>query len=820
MPILRKSSKQVLPPIKNPAFSLTEATNVVVSQQEEPLRSCNETTKPGTKAQKAGRFSGFTNPFKKRPKSTLSTASSSSQSLNEINSPKGNGAIAAGKSFATNYQENSPSSKHLSLATAQERLLSENRKSPRLRTPVPFENVKPDGQKNEATHLQTNDNSTTTHSPTSSPRLCNITSIESLSEIITNARAADTYDEVGEFLTTTFDSYASINKIFKEMGEDKNSYEVWINFEYLEYVYDSIRQLPKEIQKLPLKSIINCLLKDVRRPGNFDDLRALMILLMNPQFLEVSTYTIFAHLLRVLSSSQEADQRTFMYWIRKIPAQNFKKIITCIHQFISQRLFPTKVSDLPPVEKCRWWIQVAVKVLALLNSANWSEHPALVQHSFFYCDAIDKLDLMREYETWQRQLGRFSFCQYPFLMSLGSKRFLMQKDSETKMLFEARESIVKHVKRREIPNMGMLFLNLKVRRSHLVSDSLDEIAAKKNDLKKKLRVSFEGEPGLDLGGLTKEWFLLLIRKIFREEYGMFTYNNKVRSWWFNSASTETEQEFNLLGVLMGLAVYNGINLDIRLPLCCYKKLLSPAVVPFHNPHAPVGIATLSLEDLSDVNPELAHGLKELLSYEGDVENDLCQTFQISYKSYGVVVTKDLKKNGSQIPVTNENREEYVKSYINYILNKSIYKQFYAFYHGFHSVCASNALILLRPEEVEVLVCGDPNLDIEALQRVTIYDGFTKHDTIIRRFWDVVMAFSLQLKKKLLLFTTGSDRVPAGGMSEMKFKITRMDVVNSEKMLPMAHTCFNQLILPTYRSKKVLKQKLIVAISNSEGFGIE
>ena len=44
------------------------------------------------------------------------------------------------------------------------------------------------------------------------------------------------------------------------------------------------------------------------------------------------------------------------------------------------------------------------------------------------------------------------------------------------------------------------------------------------------------------------------------------------------------------------------------------------------------------------------------------------------------------------------------------------------------VCISQ---LLRPEEVEVLVCGDPNLDIEALQRVTIYDGFTKHDTIIR-----------------------------------------------------------------------------------------
>ena len=48
-----------------------------------------------------------------------------------------------------------------------------------------------------------------------------------------------------------------------------------------------------------------------------------------------------------------------------------------------------------------------------------------------------------------------------------------------------------------------------------------QIANKKHDLKKKLRVVFANEPGLDLGGLTKEWFLLLIRKIFREEYGMY-----------------------------------------------------------------------------------------------------------------------------------------------------------------------------------------------------------------------------------------------------------------------------------------------------------
>lgn len=75
-----------------------------------------------------------------------------------------------------------------------------------------------------------------------------------------------------------------------------------------------------------------------------------------------------------------------------------------------------------------------------------------------------------------------------------------------------------------------------------------------------------------------------------------------------------------------------------------------------------------------------------------------------------------------------------------------------------------------------------------------------------------------LKKKFLLFTTGSDRVPVGGMGEMTFKITR--VTNKPENLPEAHTCFNQLVLPTYETKEVLHQKLTIAIYNAEGFGLE
>lgn len=54
--------------------------------------------------------------------------------------------------------------------------------------------------------------------------------------------------------------------------------------------------------------------------------------------------------------------------------------------------------------------------------------------------------------------------------------------------------------------------------------------------------------------------------------------------------------------LMGLAVYNSINLDVRFPTVCYRKLLSPAVVPFNNPRATVGIVSVTLDDLKILMP--------------------------------------------------------------------------------------------------------------------------------------------------------------------------------------------------------------------------
>uniref|UniRef100_A0A2C9MAF0 HECT-type E3 ubiquitin transferase n=1 Tax=Biomphalaria glabrata TaxID=6526 RepID=A0A2C9MAF0_BIOGL len=653
-------------------------------------------------------------------------------------------------------------------------------------------------------------------------------SAESLKEDFLIAKKSGNWRSLLDFYTAAFDSFDELNSFFKKdpNKEYKTVDDPGIKTDYLNLVYDILVNTPQGLQKEVLKAIINSLLKDKRsHDGRLwlyskDDLRAFYILLQNAQFRSQSTYVIFAHLLRQVAALSDHDHHYLVHWFKRLKNDRFRAIIERIHNFISVRLFPPNSGELPPLAKCSWWIPSATKVLALFNAANNLLLPPIVQYSEFYNSTLDHLDLMAEYYAWQNPSSHagFSFCQYPFILSIAAKKSILQKDSEQQMIIMARKSLVAKVQRRQLPDIGMLFLNLTVRRSHLVSDSLTEIAKKQHDLKKKLKVSFAGEPGLDMGGLTKEWFLLLVRQIFMPNYGMFTYDKQAGVHWFSPTPCDNYQEFNLVGVLMGLAVYNSINLDIRFPGVCYRKLLSPAVVPFNNPRATVGVCSVTLHDLKGVKPEVAKGLQDLLDYDGDVDDVFCLTFEVVQSSpLGDTKTVSLKPNGANIPVTNDNRKEYVQLYTEWLINTSIYAQFQAFYHGFHSVCASNALIMLRPEEVETLVCGSPNLVMEDLMKVTVYDGFSPDEPTIKYFWDVVLHLSIDIQKRLLLFATGSDRIPIGGMGEMTFKLSRIDDTN---LLPMSHTCFNQLVLPPYKSKKILKQKLLTAINNAEGFGLE
>lgn len=157
--------------------------------------------------------------------------------------------------------------------------------------------------------------------------------------------------------------------------------------------------------------------------------------------------------------------------------------------------------------------------------------------------------------------------------------------------------------------------------------------------------------------------------------------------------------------------------------------------------------------------------------------------------------------------------EYVTLYIEYLLDKSMEKQYKAFESGFHMVCGGPALKLFRPEELELLICGSEELDFKALEAATHYEGLFLRDgrritlvdnadysadsRVIQDFWAVVHEMKADDKKKLLFFCTGTDRVPIKGLGELEFVIAK-NGPDSDR-LPTSHTCFNHLLLPGTRS---------------------
>lgn len=274
--------------------------------------------------------------------------------------------------------------------------------------------------------------------------------------------------------------------------------------------------------------------------------------------------------------------------------------------------------------------------------------------------------------------------------------------------------------------------------------------------------------------------------------------------WFNSDCNWNDEGYYLSGILVGLAVYNSVLLDVNFPQAVYRKLLAQP---------------LGLEDM--VDEEIKSGLQHLLDYEGDdVEDVFCLTFAVNWVHLGQEMKKELKPNGSDIAVTSDNREEYVMLYVKWLLAESIYPQFDSFESGFMRVMENSSLDLLRPEELELLVVGSPDLDFVALENNTEYEGgYSVDSEVVCNFWRFIGQASKETQLKMLKFTTGSTRAPIGGLGKMYFKIQRAGPDSGN--LPTSHTCFNTLLLPDYGDNyEKLEDRLGRAILECEGFGLQ
>ncbi|XP_055907876.1 ubiquitin-protein ligase E3A isoform X2 [Eupeodes corollae] len=444
----------------------------------------------------------------------------------------------------------------------------------------------------------------------------------------------------------------------------------------------------------------------------------------------------------------------------------------------------------------------------------------LVPFEEFYNEPLsDEIQMDRDYLAYKNLLldanGEefdFTFMLYSFILTPAKKVIALYYDSRIRMYSERNQSMFTALSYFGGDNeIGPRpYLKLKVRREHIIDDALVELEmiamGSPKDFKKQLVVEFVGEQGVDEGGVSKEFFQLVVEEIFNPDFGMFTYQEDTKTVWFNSSPFENEAQFTLIGIVLGLAIYNNIILAVNFPMVVYRKLMGG--------HG-------SFYDLADWNPTLYRSLKSMLEYDGsDMEDVFLQTFKITYSNvFGETVEHELKANGDTIAVNQENKQEFVDLYSDFLLNKSIDRQFKAFKKGFEMVTDESPLkLLFRPEEIELLVCGSRNFDFVELEKSTEYEGgYTSDSQIIKDFWSIVHSLPDESKRKLLEFTTGSDRVPVGGLSRLKLLITRHG--SDSDRLPTSHTCFNVLLLPEYSNREKLEERLLKAINYSKGFGM-
>ncbi|KAK2520597.1 Itch [Columba guinea] len=354
------------------------------------------------------------------------------------------------------------------------------------------------------------------------------------------------------------------------------------------------------------------------------------------------------------------------------------------------------------------------------------------------------------------------------------------------------------------------------------------------DLRRRLWVIFPGEEGLDYGGVAREWFFLLSHEVLNPMYCLFEYAGKDNyCLQINPASyinPDHLKYFRFIGRFIAMALFHGKFIDTGFSLPFYKRILNK----------PVG-----LKDLESVDPEFYNSL--IWVKENNIEEcGLEMFFSVDKEILGEIKSHDLKPNGSNILVTEENKEEYIRLVAEWRLSRGVEEQTQAFFEGFNEILPQQYLQYFDAKELEVLLCGMQEIDLNDWQRHTIYRHYTRTSRQIVWFWQVrrlgfilkpevpecsynfVKEIDNEKRMRLLQFVTGTCRLPVGGFADLMEVIPGEYVTNQNIIVVLLTTIyreilvngFNRLDLPPYKNYEQLKEKLLFAIEETEGFGQE
>ncbi|XP_031433583.1 E3 ubiquitin-protein ligase NEDD4-like isoform X4 [Clupea harengus] len=359
----------------------------------------------------------------------------------------------------------------------------------------------------------------------------------------------------------------------------------------------------------------------------------------------------------------------------------------------------------------------------------------------------------------------------------------------------------------DIPNR----FEMKLHRNNIFEESYRRIMSLKRPdiLKARLWIEFESEKGLDYGGVAREWFFLLSKEMFNPYYGLFEYSatdNYTLQINPNSGLCNEDHlsYFKFIGRVAGMAVYHGKLLDGFFIRPFYKMMLGKQI---------------TLKDMESVDSEYYNSLKWILEND-PTELDL--RFCIDEDNFGQTYQVDLKPNGSDMLVTNDNKKEYIDLVIQWRFVNRVQKQMNAFLEGFTELIIIDLIKIFDENELELLMCGLGDVDVNDWRQHTVYkNGYCPNHPVIQWFWKAVLLMDAEKRIRLLQFVTGTSRVPMNGFAELYGsngpQLFTIEMWGTPDKLPRAHTCFNRLDLPAYDTFEDLREKLLMAVENAQGF---
>ncbi|KAI9295222.1 hypothetical protein K502DRAFT_315969 [Neoconidiobolus thromboides FSU 785] len=324
-------------------------------------------------------------------------------------------------------------------------------------------------------------------------------------------------------------------------------------------------------------------------------------------------------------------------------------------------------------------------------------------------------------------------------------------------------------------------LQLNVRRQYVFEDSFRQFQGRNgNEIKySKINVKFHDEEGVDAGGVTREWFTVLSHQMFDPNYALFISSSVDKVTHQPNKASHVNPEhlhfFKFVGRMIGKAIFSEVTLDAYFTRSFYKHILGKPV---------------EFKDLEANDKQFYDSM--VWTLENDITEHMFLTFSDDIEIFGEKKIIPLKPDGENIPVTEENKKEYVKLITEFRLYTAIKDQIDNFLTGFHEIIPKDLIAIFDEQELELLISGLPDIDIDDWKNNTTYQGYTQSSAQIQWFWRAVRSFDQSERAKLLQFATGTSKVPLGGFNSLqgsngvqKFQIHR-DFASS-KRLPSAHT---------------------------------